>query len=148
MGYISRCIGDARAYRDTPSGVSYTSRLPYTRYVWDTPRGVSYTPLCFEASRDTQASPRRPKCLRYVGMSSRHTGCLGDARVYAIHPKCLQMISVFRQVARLYTPVSPRHPMLSVDGGGGHNVVYLTIVYIYDYVVLETRDLGPCWITC
>ena len=59
----------------------------------------------FEASRDTQASPRRPKCLRYIGMSSRHTGCLGDAWVYAIHPKCLQMISVFRQVARLYTPV-------------------------------------------
>ena len=74
MGYISRCIGDARAYRDTPSGVSYTSRLPYTRYVWDTPRGVSYTlnsfrdsgfqgakPNVYHLVRKTHATPFRPR---------------------------------------------------------------------------------------
>ena len=45
MGYISRCIGDARAYRDTPSGVVFPiHRVCHTPDMsGDTPRGVSYT---------------------------------------------------------------------------------------------------------
>ena len=69
-----------------------------------------------EASRDTQASPRRPKCLRYVGVSSRHTGVSGRRPgVCDVHPKCLQMISVSQ------TPDAVRR-----WGGAPHNAVVST----------------------
>ena len=73
---------------ESPSGVSHTSSVCHTHYMSEIRRGVSQTPLRRLAVTRGRASPRHLGRLRYVGVSSRHIGRLGDTRVYTIRPKC------------------------------------------------------------